>query len=579
MSREAEMPAARPFLLRSEPRDPAQSALAECPDLSLLFAPTLPPGAEEPVLWASQDIALADLTRTRFSSRAAILLRRRRAGQSDELWRNGLHLLSALLEVAGTAAPQLFTVTAQARDETAALLERDIQVLPPPRLTAAHEMHFEWSADGKLLRSAKTERIMTADAMHLGRLRRNATLAAEADAPPDVHDLCDWLGAVRTPADYTPPKDRQRNRVLVVVSNGTGLGHVTRTLAIARHLAETGNLAPVFWCYSRAAHLVAEAGYPVISRQTASHLGCDIADWRQLETADLAAWISVNAPLLVIKDAGRVGQSLAEALRDPCAGRTGLALVRRGLWHPDRSDARLEDEQFCDLVVEPGDIAASADRGATATAQACHSGIARRITTPPVVATRLHDLHSREEARRILGLPESGAVCLASLGAAEAEQGLPVLLALGTAARAHGVILAILQSPLAARLPASLPGTRLSAYPIAPCTKAFDGIAAAAGYNTFHEALTLTTCPLLFVPTLDAALDDQAARAGYAATQGWARTMPTGTAEDLRQVAHEFMQDVAAQVTAPRPPDITDIGVQIAAEALAGVAAHYRETE
>ena len=40
---------------------------------------------------------------------------------------------------------------------------------------------------------------------------------------------------------------------------------------------------------------------------------------------------------------------------------------------------------------------------------------------------------------------------------------------------------------------------------------AFDGILCAAGYNTFHEVMTLSEAPVLFVPGTDVRLDDQGA--------------------------------------------------------------------
>ena len=51
------------------------------------------------------------------------------------------------------------------------------------------------------------------------------------------------------------------DRILFVTSNGTGLGHLTRSMAIARRLDP--GLDPAFVTFSAAAPVVRQLGYPV----------------------------------------------------------------------------------------------------------------------------------------------------------------------------------------------------------------------------------------------------------------------------------------------------------------------------
>ena len=51
------------------------------------------------------------------------------------------------------------------------------------------------------------------------------------------------------------------SRILFTTSNGTGLGHLTRSMAIARRLPD--GVEPLFLTLSAAAPVVEEMGFPV----------------------------------------------------------------------------------------------------------------------------------------------------------------------------------------------------------------------------------------------------------------------------------------------------------------------------
>ena len=71
---------------------------------------------------------------------------------------------------------------------------------------------------------------------------------------------------------------------------------------------------------------------------------------------------------------------------------------------------------------------------------------------------------------------------------------------------------------------------RVRRYPLAWYTDAFDLSFMASGYNSFHEALALEL-PTLFIPNLHTKMDDQSARARFAADAGvglqWSGDDPT----------------------------------------------------
>src|SRR5690606_6765409 len=70
---------------------------------------------------------------------------------------------------------------------------------------------------------------------------------------------------------------RQHERVLFISSNGTGLGHLTRSMAIARRL--DAELEPLFVSLSAAAPVVEQQGFEV--EYVASHATPTAgSDWR-----------------------------------------------------------------------------------------------------------------------------------------------------------------------------------------------------------------------------------------------------------------------------------------------------------
>jgi len=72
----------------------------------------------------------------------------------------------------------------------------------------------------------------------------------------------------------------------------------------------------------------------------------------------------------------------------------------------------------------------------------------------------------------------------------------------------------------------------VAGYPLSRYLKAFDFCISAAGYNTFHEAITFAV-PTVFVATQHQAVDDQRARARYAQDFGAALELPE---DDLHQL-------------------------------------------
>ena len=98
-----------------------------------------------------------------------------------------------------------------------------------------------------------------------------------------------------------------------------GLGHLSRTLAVAKALETQLGLAPHqigFWSYSLASALIQQAGYRIIPRQTAKQLGIDGNRWEARETEDLQAYLAARRPRRIIIDHATLETAIMESLEN-----------------------------------------------------------------------------------------------------------------------------------------------------------------------------------------------------------------------------------------------------------------------
>jgi UDP-N-acetylglucosamine:LPS N-acetylglucosamine transferase len=78
-------------------------------------------------------------------------------------------------------------------------------------------------------------------------------------------------------------------------------------------------------------------------------------------------------------------------------------------------------------------------------------------------------------------------------------------------------------------------------YPLSRYFHAFDVAISASGYNSFHELLRFGV-PTLFVPNRSTAMDDQVARASFAAKKGFARTVQTVAGGNAPKLIAELLE-------------------------------------
>ena len=304
-----------------------------------------------------------------------------------------------------------------------------------------------------------------------------------------------------------PPVRGDRPRILFTTSNGTGLGHLTRSMAIARRLGDRAE--PLFLTLSAAAPVVESMGFPVeyVASYATPGAGNDYR-WSRRLRARLRAVINEAEPDLIVFDGTHPYEALLGAL--PSAGTA--VWCRRPLWRRGASRVPLNRAGAFDAVIEPGELAESEDVGPTVALRE------RAHRVGPIVLLDREELLDRAAAAAELGLDPGRPAVLVTLGqGAEVREATRRTLARLTAG--GDVQVAALSSALTAadEVPEGVIDLRAT-YPMSRYFAAFDGAVAAAGYNAYHELIELGV-PSLFVP-MARRTDDQPARARYADRAG-----------------------------------------------------------
>lgn len=346
-----------------------------------------------------------------------------------------------------------------------------------------------------------------------------------------------WLAARRWQNVTTRQRDMVATptppvRVLFVTSNGAGMGHLTRMLALATR--SNAPLAPFFFSMSPAVPVVADFGYAWEYCPSRDELEVYAHEWNGLFAERLVDVIERFRPRALVFD-GVVPYNGFRAARRQFPQ---LAFVwsRRSMWRPGTSGRWLRRSRWFDLVIEPGEFAATADRGPTA-----GRTDARRVR--PITLLDRSDLLAREQARAKLGIDHDTTAVLVSLGAGninDVRSDLDVVV--DVVNRRPGWRVYATKAPISrAGRPVTDGFDTISKYPLARYLTAFDAAVVACGYNAYHESI-LSGTPTVFVPK-ETMTDDQHARASYAGESG------LGIAVD--EVTPELIGKALDQLTDP----------------------------
>jgi UDP:flavonoid glycosyltransferase YjiC (YdhE family) len=319
--------------------------------------------------------------------------------------------------------------------------------------------------------------------------------------------------------------------VLLCTANGVGLGHLSRMMALGRALESHTDV--VVFTLSQAAAIPVDQGFHTEYLRSSEYGSVDGNEWNDFYAARLNDLIDFYQPTTIVFDGPHPYRGLCEAIADHPDRQ--WVWCRRGMWKADAGHAAISRSNLFPLIIEPGEYAEAYDEGLTA---------ARRdeaLRVGPITFGSKEKVMARDEARAELGLDPDRPAALVQLGAGQINDVASLSGRVLDALRHHDIQVAVAESVLV-REPVELPTdvVRVRRYPLAWYTDAFDLSFMASGYNSFHEALALGL-PTLFIPNLHTKMDNQSARARYAAEAGvglqWSEDDPTPLESVVDQLA------------------------------------------
>ncbi len=389
------------------------------------------------------------------------------------------------------------------------------------------------------------------------------TAPQKPGAEPDFVAAC--RGGPVTKLAPSAPKHSRTNRplqkakrpVLMLPSNGVGVGHLTRLLAVARRM----HRPVVFGSQAPALDVIRQFGFDCDYIPSHTLVGGDFDAWDRWFGAEVARLLDRHDPALVVYDGNHPSDGLiaAVAARPDC----GLAWMRRGMWA--RTTSRfLKNARWCDIVIEPGELAGARDEGVTSRLR--HEATA----VDPIRLLDPEDLLERGEAARALGLDPARPAVLVQLGSGFNRDLLTLLDGIISELSRHDGLQIALAEWVTGSVPLNLwpEVTVLRGFPISRHFRAFDFCVSAAGYNSFHELLGFNI-PTIFVANQHPSMDDQYGRAKFAQDHSAAFEISEAEMDDfpdlvamlIQGAARRFLSDHCKEIGRPN-------GAAAAAQAL-----------
>jgi UDP:flavonoid glycosyltransferase YjiC (YdhE family) len=405
---------------------------------------------------------------------------------------------------------------------------------------------------------------------HYGKRPSYIKLPEQADVALRRATQDSGLTATDAPLDaaaVTTGTTKPSRPVMFLASNGVGVGHVNRLLAIARRLGK--HIPAMFVTHAQAVGAIESFGYLTEYLPSSGSVGGSFELWDQWFAFQLEQLIDTYDPAVVVYDGNNPSDGLVRAVasRPDCR----LAWVRRGLWG-EATSPFLDNARWCDLIVEPGELAGQPDDGVTARRRA------EAFVVPPIRLLDPPELLSREAAAKVLGLDPAKPAALIQLGAGYNRDIVSLIDELvSELQKIKDLQICIAEWVNGAEGLALWSGIKLlRGFPLSQYFRAFDFSIAAAGYNTFHDAIALGM-PTIFIPNRHPAMDNQAARAEFAQSQQAAFEIGEDDLSDLPDLVTLLMDERARAFLVDKARQLwLENGAAPAADAIATLAETVR---
>lgn len=303
--------------------------------------------------------------------------------------------------------------------------------------------------------------------------------------------------------------------ILLVTSNGIGMGHLARAVAIGQALKGRANVAIASMAQS-ISEVNAATGIKTFYIPGRDKAGLPSYKWEFfLRKRILEIARETNAQIITFDGVVPYPGILAARLS---SDKFKIIWIRRGFWQRKLHTYALGmQSKFMDAIIEPTDFASAADNGPTAKRSDA-------LKVDPISLFKSANAQSHEQARKTLGLDPNKPAVLVQLGTGDKDVNQKMTATLKGLSNWKDCQILLTKDPKDSTgkslAPSGLELKIIRYFPLANLLKAFDGAIAAAGYNGVHELLA-AGIPTVLIPNIRGT-DDQVARAKWCAENQYA---------------------------------------------------------
>ncbi|MFH1747969.1 MAG: hypothetical protein ABIG44_13115 [Planctomycetota bacterium] len=320
--------------------------------------------------------------------------------------------------------------------------------------------------------------------------------------------------AVKLPAIATRTNALKEARgYLFFCVNGAGLGHLTRSLAIARRIRRLQPKAPIYFLTSsQALDVISQEGmiaYHIPPYSSFNGQLRSVNEWNRLLLSQIQIIMDTHRPSVLVYDGVFPYSGLLDAIHE--CGFAHCAMVLRLRHKHNRLLENADKLAAFDQLIFPGEAGVTGDVANLVPRELADFNC--RFVEPIVYLDR-EELLPREEARARWNIPPDKKAVYVQLGAGNInDTGAWLESILTMLSRREDVEIVLAESPISDQGYAPRAGVHiLRHYPNSLFYNGFDLAVTAVGYNTFHEQIHFGV-PSVLIPNQETQTDDQTLRA------------------------------------------------------------------
>ena len=337
-----------------------------------------------------------------------------------------------------------------------------------------------------------------------------------------------WIQSLKALKDTGDGESKEC--MLFMPTNGAGLGHLTRLMAIAKRVRQNRpEIEIVFYSTSIAMPLIMQEGFIGYYLPSKSQLPATTTNhqWNQLLRNQLDTILDLHTPNTLVFDGTFPYEGLVSAMND-AKGLRGV-WIQRGERREKSRDMVAGMEKYFDLTIIPGEAGVASEEP-----------VKRIFKTDPIIFLDKSELLDRGTARKLLMAPEASKIVYIQLGAGNInDTSSTIAILLSVFKKRDDIHVVLGESLIGKRLDIAIEnGIVLRDYPNSRYFNAFDLVVSAAGYNSFHELMYFGV-PTIFIPNEQTVTDDQVARAKRAENAGAAIVVRESLLDEEKRDAFE----------------------------------------